>query len=100
MEIAAIVDSQHADQTSSLVSTKHFGYCINFMFTTLFKVCLENLIYYFSKLMYIKNNNMLGMNSYVCMFFQIPAQILDLDGMKDILFSQFSCEKRIFLTSI
>jgi hypothetical protein len=70
------------------------------MFTTLFSVCLVNLIHYLSKLVYVKNNNILGMNSYVCMFFQIPAQILDLDGAKDILFSQFLCEKRIFFALI
>jgi hypothetical protein len=40
------------------------------------------------------------MNSYVCIFFQIPAQILDLDGAKDILFSQIIFEKRIFFAPI
>ncbi len=50
--------------------------------------------------MYVKNNNILGMSSYLCMLFQIPAQILDSDGAKDILFSQFSCEKRIFFALI
>jgi hypothetical protein len=38
--------------------------------------------------MYIKNINILDMNSYESMFFQIPAQILDSDGAKDILFLQ------------
>jgi hypothetical protein len=70
------------------------------MFTIVFKVCLENLTHYFSKLMYVKYNDILGMNSYICMFFQIPAQILDLHGAKDILSSQFSCEKRIFCAPI
>ncbi len=40
------------------------------------------------------------MNSYDACFFQILALILDLNGAKDILFSQFSCEKRIFCTHI
>jgi hypothetical protein len=50
--------------------------------------------------MYIQNNNIWGMNSYVCMFFQISAQRVDLDGAKDILFSQFLCEKKIFFAPI
>jgi hypothetical protein len=50
--------------------------------------------------MNIKNKNILGVNSYVYMFFQISAQILDSDGAKDILFLQFSCEKRILFAPI
>jgi hypothetical protein len=50
--------------------------------------------------MYVKNNDILSINSYACMFFQILAQILDSDGAKDILFLQFSCEKRIFFAPI
>jgi hypothetical protein len=47
--------------------------------------------------MYVKNNNILGMNSYVSMVFQIPAQILDSDGAKDIHFSQFHVRKEYSL---
>ncbi len=43
------------------------------MFTRVFKVCLVNLIYYFSELFYVKNNDSWGMNSYICMFFSIPG---------------------------